>query len=659
MAGATFTYHLPTTDTVRAGHWLMYGPPAPEMRYDSYPAFEAVPDSRGEAEPVRHGAFIAELDAVDDVMEAVREALKIIAHFEAVYGIAPEQWRLYLSGKRSVHLILPAEVLGTEEGHKLLPLIYKRQALDLAGNAGLKTLDLAMYKMGTGQPFRLPNRQRENGRYKVPLTFDELCEIADSEDYAELCSAPRPEPSRVAPARSEVLAEKIAAFTADAEEAARVKPEPLDDETAEKLKKAMPVCIAAISRAVKKPKSGKTFNEVSMQLIAYAVTAGLSEAQTLELFEFAIRNYPFSKGTPYAERLQQFKSRYRFMAAHDKGFSCAGVLALGFAEFDCAICNINKDTSAPEAETGAPFRGLRPASDIELYDRPEVEHPALLATLIFLARLHILSAFMKSGKTEFILQMIYALLRGEDFIGLPTKKSRVLLITEMAETDVLKTFRKLGHTPEGSLFIHGREAGPFTLDKVGMAQLASFVKENHIDLVVVDVISRFWTVPDENSATEVEKALLPLLQLCGSTGAAILLAHHETKAGGEHGRGIRGSGGIFGTVDQALMLGRHGTSKTQRVLKTLGRFPESPEELLLDYVNGQYVAIGSMEEAGGLDFLVRETLGDEPMTISAISTATGLHRPQVYKALHNLEAAGEVLKQPRHGTGGGHVYTLC
>lgn len=308
-----------------------------------------------------------------------------------------------------------------------------------------------------------------------------------------------------------------------------------------------------------------------------------------------------------------------------------------------------RETDTGIHETPSPLRGLRPASDIELYARPEVENPALLASLIFIARLHLLSAYMKSGKTEFILQMIHAILRGEDFIGLPTKKTRVLLISEMAETDVLKTFRKLGHTPEGGLFIHGREAGPFTLDKGGLNQLGAFVRENNIGLVVLDVISRFWLVADENSATEVEKALLPLLTLCGSTGAAVLLAHHETKAGGEHGRGIRGSGGIFGTVDQALMLGRHGTSKTKRVLKTLGRFPESPDELLLDYVDGKYVTLG---DPSGIDVIEAEhAIADalvESMTRPEIIEATALPPMKVRRVLDALVRDGFVL---RSGTG--------
>lgn len=340
MMGATYTYHLPTPDTPRNGHWIVYGPPEPNVRFESYPSFSNIPEEE-QVEPIRHGDFKIDLDSKDDVMKAVRDARLAVEHFETVYGIGPEAWSIYLSGSKGVHLSLRDMILDMEEGHRLLPLVYKRLALDLAGNAGLTTLDASLYCMGSGRPFRLPNRKRENGFYKVPITFDELCGISDVEDYKKLCSAPRNEPEKVAPTRSELLAKKVTVFTAEAEEASREKPEPLDDMTTAKLRETVPPCIEVISRTEKMPRSGKTFNDVAMQLIGYAVTAGLTEAESIGLCETALHKYPSPSNTPYKDRLRDFRTRYRHMKAHNMEFSCGGIKALSFSGFDCTTCTVS------------------------------------------------------------------------------------------------------------------------------------------------------------------------------------------------------------------------------------------------------------------------------------------------------------------------------
>lgn len=107
---AALTYHLPSTDTPRAGNWFMHGPPAPHVRYDSYPAFSFVPGTRGDEEPTRYGDFILDLDYRENVLKAVSEARLVVEHYEAVYSLDPESWQLFLSGGKGVHLVLRAEV---------------------------------------------------------------------------------------------------------------------------------------------------------------------------------------------------------------------------------------------------------------------------------------------------------------------------------------------------------------------------------------------------------------------------------------------------------------------------------------------------------------------------------------------------------------------
>ena len=54
----------------------------------------------------------------------------------------------------------------------------------------LKTLDMSMYCMGKGKMFRIPNVRRSNGRYKVPLTVDEIMRLPIQELF-KLSESPR------------------------------------------------------------------------------------------------------------------------------------------------------------------------------------------------------------------------------------------------------------------------------------------------------------------------------------------------------------------------------------------------------------------------------------------------------------------------------------
>ena len=116
-----WTYACDDVRMVRKGRpdvWVYLSQVNGQM-YSSYPLFAFPPESKGDEEPVRYGDFALDIDTLDLACPA---AVKIIEYFELVYGVDPEQWRCYLSGKKGVHLELPASILGAEDGHVYLPL---------------------------------------------------------------------------------------------------------------------------------------------------------------------------------------------------------------------------------------------------------------------------------------------------------------------------------------------------------------------------------------------------------------------------------------------------------------------------------------------------------------------------------------------------------
>ena len=91
----------------------------------------------------------------------------------------------------------------------------------------------------------------------------------------------------------------------------------------------------------------------------------------------------------------------------------------------------------------------------------------------------------------------------------------------------------------------------------------------------------------------------PLLDLAHEGNVAVVLIHHERKSGGEAGRGIRGASSLFASADQILSLDRrNGNLENQRTLRTIARYQESPEELIIELVGDNYRCLGTAKELG-------------------------------------------------------------
>lgn len=304
--------------------------------FRSYPLFEFVPGEHGDKEPKRFGDFVIDIDTGE---QAVKDAIRIVDHFSSVYGIDSEQWKIFLSGKKGVHLELPAPILGTENGSKFLTLGYKRLAKDIEGELQSK-LDTSMYNIGTGKPYRQPNVMRETGTCKRQVTYDDLYEIIDEETYRFACSEPGPTWEPANTERNILLSDKVAAYLTDAEkeqDAIRNAPR-LTDEEIDQLAIHRPPCISILANLTFSEHVKASFNDVAMQLTAYAVTVGATEQEFLDGCHKFIANYYSSSLTTLQKRLDNCRARYRTMAAHGNKFSCGGVLSLRVPGFDCATC---------------------------------------------------------------------------------------------------------------------------------------------------------------------------------------------------------------------------------------------------------------------------------------------------------------------------------
>ncbi|MDZ4712441.1 MAG: AAA family ATPase [bacterium] len=195
----------------------------------------------------------------------------------------------------------------------------------------------------------------------------------------------------------------------------------------------------------------------------------------------------------------------------------------------------------------------------------------------YIAKGHItlLSALWKAGKSTLLRHLFVAISREEEFGGQPTTKSRVLIISEENEGEWLSQREELDEDEVSHIFIWSR---PIRV-KPNLKQWIQFVTqitdysiENNIDLIVIDTLSTFWPIDNENDSAQVLKALVPLYALTEKK-LGVLLVHHFRKGGGDQAQASRGSGALPGFVDNIIEFTRNENGMpTQRVLKTYGRF---------------------------------------------------------------------------------------
>jgi hypothetical protein len=249
----------------------------------------------------------------------------------------------------------------------------------------------------------------------------------------------------------------------------------------------------------------------------------------------------------------------------------------------------------------------------------------------------LLAAFPKVGKSTFAYHLAIAVARGEDFLGFATTQGAVLILAvEEHPRDVKVRLLKLGARPEDPIHVH---VGPVDPNARTFSALREFVRKENIRLVILDTLAQFWQISDENDNAQVLQRIAPFLTLARETSAAVLLIYHERKMHGDGGRAIRGGSALLGAVDQALLLDhRQGGNSCQRVLRCVGRYDDTPRQLILEQIGFTYRTLGTPDDIGlaAAADAVSEVLSSGAHTIKILVESTELTDKQVRTALESL-----------------------
>ncbi len=134
--------------------------------------------------PLRKGDLLLDFDCKENPAEAISSARIFI--YEILYRkflVYPQDLQYWISGGKGCHIAIPSSLFGGEEGDAWLPLIHKCMVFMMLNSDKKikyqieKHIDFSLYCMGKGKLLRIENIKRANGRYKVPVTYEEFIDF--------------------------------------------------------------------------------------------------------------------------------------------------------------------------------------------------------------------------------------------------------------------------------------------------------------------------------------------------------------------------------------------------------------------------------------------------------------------------------------------------
>jgi hypothetical protein len=205
----------------------------------------------------------------------------------------------------------------------------------------------------------------------------------------------------------------------------------------------------------------------------------------------------------------------------------------------------------------------------------------------------------KAGKTTLICHLLKEMANGGDLAG-EVRATKVLVLSE--ETNSLWALRR----DDVGLGDHVHfQVRPFlgrpnkATWKSYIEYTASLVEKGQFDLLIIDTWASLNPCLDENDAVRTLEALLPLHRIT-EAGAAVLIVHHPSKKDTNGRQSARGSGALQGFMDTVMELHRTNPqlqSDRRRTLTAVGRYEETPAEVVIELTDSGYQRVGSKADS--------------------------------------------------------------
>lgn len=323
--------------------------------------------------------FYADFDS-DDLEEVLVQSRVFLLKLQKEHDFDISQARLWFTGGRGCHVEIPLSCFLTKvptAGITFLPAIFKEIAMQTFVNC----LDLRVYTAKKGRMWRTPNFKRSNGKYKVQVTTDEFLS-ASVEEYAQICAAPRAALPITPPKANAKLALLYALAKEKVEASAKKrKTKKVNHEQMARFGGQFPDSVRLLMSG-EGVRAGVGWNQIALQLAAFALALGKSEDQMVEEARGLIDTHAGDSdryGTP-RKREAELRNQYRYQDGNPGyEFSLGGVKSLFAkgtysADLDWAgtVERGEEDRPSLASEEGGEDGGGSEAGD-EDEDEPEVD----------------------------------------------------------------------------------------------------------------------------------------------------------------------------------------------------------------------------------------------------------------------------------------------
>lgn len=301
---------------------------------------ELVDDDQTDKQALSYrGPLYFDIDVKGDLASAIESGRRLVKML-LEKSVAEGDIRIFCSGSKGIHVLVNQKVFSNGRPQKRLPYIYKEMALSMF----VPGLDFQVYSGGRGNSFRIAGVQRGDGKYRSPISVEELMTLT-TEEYQIVCEAHRddythPEWANQKSMEMEVLFESC---KIKAGKAVRVAGG-LADESLKKIATDAPNCLRDIAD-FKKISADKSFNAVAMQVGILIARSGMEES-VYRPFTDRLAENSATSATSARGRREEVEAQIRYMQANKKyEFSCGGMRDL-LSSRPCEGCPLESEGSA-------------------------------------------------------------------------------------------------------------------------------------------------------------------------------------------------------------------------------------------------------------------------------------------------------------------------
>ncbi len=263
--------------------------------------------------------------------------------------------------------------------------------------------------------------------------------------------------------------------------------------------------------------------------------------------------------------------------------------------------------------------------------------------------IHILNSVSGAGKTTLCYNLSVFGCRGDSFANLPFKKPLKIVYADLETSKALRA-QKLrlvaeDSTPDNLFFIPSLNI----IDN--FVELSGFIKDNRVDMLIVDTLNEAFNTKDEQDNAEANRQFTYLKQFRDETGCSILLIAHIGK--GEQTKKVyatRGASARAASVDVVLNL-TESTEDEICLSKEKDRIGGGKDKLYLRKAGEDTFEVVNHSEDQETPQLIRcqpfildaVKQGDKTTAeLATICAGQGFSRSTVERALSNLYHAGKV-----------------